>query len=116
MFAHGETVTVLTASYEEDPYSGDLVQSWEWTPTEVDVPNVLVGDGGSTEPLAADRNAVDSDFDLIFQPPITVTPTPQDRIVVRGLVCDVVGRPFLQMWGSSPGEAGMVVKVKIREG
>lgn len=117
MFAYGETVTVLSAGYVEDPYSEDLVQSWDdVSPTESEVPNVLVGDGGSTEPLAADRNAVDSDFDLIFQPPVTVTPTPQDRIVVRGLVCDVVGRPFLQMWGATPGEAGMVVKVKIREG
>jgi hypothetical protein len=116
MFPHGETVTVLTAGTTTDPYSNETTQSWEVTPTSVDVPNVLVADGGSIEPVQEARNAVDSDFDLIFQAPVTVTPTPQDRVVVRGLTCEVAGRPFLWKWAATPGEAGLVVKCKIREG
>ncbi|WP_028637725.1 hypothetical protein [Nocardioides sp. URHA0032] len=124
MFAHGETVTVQTAGTVTDPYSADTVTAWElgdgqeWTtePTEVDVANVLVGSGGSTEPSEAARNAVDSDFDLIFQPPITTVPTAQDRVVVRGLVCEVDGRPFAWRWAASSGDAGAIVRVSIQEG
>jgi hypothetical protein len=111
----GETVTVLTAGTVADPYSGETVASWD-NATEVDVPNVLVADGGSVEPLQDARNAVDSDFDLIFQPHVTVAPTAQDRIVVRGLTCEVAGRPFLWKWPGSGDEAGLVVKTQIREG
>ena len=111
----GETVIVQTATTVADPYSGEQVPSWS-SPIERVVSNVLVADGGSTEPEQDARNAVDSDFDLIFQPPVTTAPTAQDRVKVRGLVCEVVGRPFLWKWPGSGEEAGMVVKVKIREG
>lgn len=124
MFAHGETVTVQSPGTVTDPYSTDTVTAWtldegqEWTtePTEVDVDNVLVGSGGSTEPTEVARAAVESDFDLIFQPPITVTPTARDRIVVRGLTCEVDGRPFRWAWAASGGDAGLVVRCSIKEG
>lgn len=116
MFAHGETVTVLTAGTIHDPYSDEDVPSWDVDPVETPVDNVLVGAGGSTELTEAARDAVDSDFDLIFQPPLTTVPTAQDRVVVRGLVCEVDGRPFAWKWPASPGDAGMVVRVSIREG
>lgn len=121
----GETVTVQSPGTTTDPYSGDPTTAWTlddgqtWTtePSEpIPVDNVLVGSGGSTEPLEVARNSVDSDFDLIFQPPVTVTPTAQDRIVVRGLTCDVVGRPFRWTWPGSGGDAGLVVRCTIREG
>lgn len=114
MFPHGETVTVLTAAYDNDPYSDELVQSWEWSPVETPVPNVAVADGGSLEPVEADRNAVDSDFDLIFPPDAVVTA--QNRVVVRGLTCDVAGRPFLWKNPFTGWTPGLVVKCKVREG
>lgn len=114
MFPHGESVTVLTAGYDDDPYSEDLEQSWEWSPTEVVVPNVGVASGGSSEPLEQARNAVDSDFDLYF--PASAAVTSQNRVIVRGLVCDVVGRPFLWTNPFTGWTPGLVVKAKIREG
>lgn len=123
-FAYGESVTVQSPGTVTDPYSDDTTtawtldegQEWETEPSEVTVDHVLVGSGGSTEPLEVARNAVESDYDLIFQPPITVTPTAHDRIVVRGDVCNVVGKPFRWDWAASGGEAGLVVRCSIREG
>lgn len=114
MFAYGETVTVQTAGTATDPYSGDSEPSWDAEPTEVGVEHVGVADGGSLEPAEMARNEVDSDFDLIFPPDATVTA--QNRVVVRGLVCDVVGRPFLWSSPFTGWTPGLVVKAKIREG
>ena len=109
----GETVTVLTATPVLDPYSGETTGiSWD-TPTEVDVDDVLVGSGGSSEPLIDARNPVDSDFDLFFQTLEPIPVTSANRVRVRGLDCDVAGRPFLWRMG---GVGGWVVKVKVREG
>jgi hypothetical protein len=116
MFTSGETVTIQTAGAVLDPYSGQTTNTdWD-NPIEVIIPNVLVGSGGSTEPTEMARAAVDSDFDLIFQPPYTVLPTAQSRVVVRGLVCEVDGRPFEWRWAASPGVAGTVVRASIKEG
>ncbi|NUR79980.1 MAG: hypothetical protein HOQ21_05990 [Dermatophilaceae bacterium] len=115
MMFYGESVVVRTAGTVTDPYSGQAVPSWDATPIERTVDNVLVADGGSTEPQQDARNSVDSDFDLIFQAG-SVPPSAQDRVVVRGLVCEVAGRPFLWRWPGSGDDAGTVVKVKIREG
>lgn len=123
-FPYGETVTIQTAGTVVDAYSGETVAAWdldedqEWAtePSSADVANVLVGSGGSTEPTEAARAAVDSDFDLIFQPPYTTVPTAQSRVVVRGLVCEVDGKPFAWAWAATSGEAGLVVRASIREG
>lgn len=115
MFAHGETVTVLTAGLEEDPYSGEFVPSWEWMPSEREVQGVAVADGGSVEPLQPGRESVVSDYDLIFwgeDPGVTH----DNRVIVRGITCSVVGRPFPWPWVFTGGIAGTVVKVKIVEG
>jgi hypothetical protein len=116
MFVHGETVTVLTAGEVVDPYSGDSVEDWD-SPTEVIVNRVAVAMGGSlgsSEPLQDARNQVESDFDLLFPPSATVTA--QDRVVVRGLTCEVVGRPFLWRNPFTGWTPGLVVQAKLREG
>lgn len=123
-FQFGESVTIQSPGTVTDAYSGDPIAAWDlpagqtWTtePTETTIPNVLVGAGGSTEPTEVARAAVESDYDLIFQPPYTTLPTAQDRVVVRGLVCTVDGRPFSWRWGASPGDAGTVVRCSIKEG
>ena len=112
MFAHAEPVVVQTPGTITDPYSGDDVSSWD-SPAER--PELAgVADGGSTEPLQDARNAIESDFDLIFDHDPGVTT--QDRVVVRTLVCEVVGRPFLWRSPFTGWEPGTVVRVKIREG
>lgn len=91
MFPHGETVTRLRATNVIDPYSGENVEDWS-VPTTKDFLNVVVAPGGSTEPLSADRQSVESDYDLIFEPGADITA--RDRLVVRGGVCHVEGKPF----------------------
>lgn len=114
MFAFGEKITVLTAGYDDDPYSGELVQSWEFAPTGIDWPNVAVADSGSVEPLNVARTPVDSDFTLYF--PSEATVTSDNRVIVRGLTCEVVGRPFLWSNPFTGWTPGLVVQCKIREG
>lgn len=107
----GETVTVLTATITTDRY-GNTVQSWD-TPSETPMENVLVGSGGSSAPLMDARTPVDSDFDLFVQTLEPIAVTTSNRIRIRGLDCDVAGRPFL--WSMS-GVGGWVIQAKIREG
>lgn len=114
MFPYGETVTVQSAAIETDPYSGEDSLVWDDFPAEEDVEGVAVADGGSLEPLTEARNPVDSDFDLFFPPDAVVTA--QNRVVVRGLVCDVAGRPFLWRNPFTGWTPGLVVQAKIREG
>jgi hypothetical protein len=104
-----ETVTRLRGVPVLDPYSGD-VTGLEWPEPPVDplpIEGCLVGDGGSIEPLRDARNSVESDFGVLA--PSGADVTAADRLVVRGLTCQVVGRPF--DWGK-----GMTINAKIAEG
>ena len=114
-FPHGETVTVQTAGTVTDPYSGQPVPSWDVPlAAEVPVENVGVADGGSLEPLQDARNAVVSDYDLLFPPTAVVTSS--NRVVVRGEVCEVVGRPFLWRNPFTGWTPGLVVQATLSEG
>lgn len=114
MFAFGESVTVQSPAGRYDKYADETVfDDWE-NSTSRTVAGVAVADGGTSEPSEVARNEVDSDFDLFF--PAGDTVTAQDRIVVRGLTCDVVGRPFDWRNPFTGWTPGLVVKVKIREG
>jgi len=109
---YAESVDVITAGTTTDPYSQSTVTDWS-TATER-IESCAVAPGGSTELSQIARDAVDSDFDLIFDhdPGITA----QDRVRVRGLVCEVSGRPFEWRSPFTGWNAGTVVQVKIREG
>ena len=111
-FPHAEPVTIQTPGTVTDPYSGETVTDWA-TYTERDE-YCAVAPGGSSEPTIVDRNAIDSDFDLIFgyDPAITAT----DRVVVRGLTCEVNGHPFAYLNPFTGWEPGTVVRVSVREG
>lgn len=115
MFAHGETVTVLDATLVVDPYSGEPTGEQDWsTPTTRTVDQVAVADGGSLEPESVARNEVESDYDLMF--PADDPITSASHVIVRGVTCDVVGRPFLWRSPFTGWTPGLVVKVKAREG
>lgn len=112
MFAFPEPVTVQSPGTTTDPYSGELVTDWT-TPTSRDE-SCAVAPGGSTEPNLLARDAIDSDFDLIFDHDPGVTSS--DRIVVRGLTCEVDGHPFSYRSPFTGWEPGTLVRAKIREG
>lgn len=115
MFTHPEPVTILTAGTDENPFSGEPSESWEVALGATQrVDHCAVAPGGSLEPLMDGRTPVDSDFDLLFDHDPQATST--NRVIVRGLTCNIVGRP---MWWRSPfsgWDAGWVVQAKIREG
>lgn len=114
VFAHGETVTRLRATKILDPYSQEESDpDWDF-PAELDIPNCGVAGSGSTEPLIDARNAVDSDFDVFM--PAGTDVTAEDRLRIRGLVCDVAGRPFDWRSPFTGWAPGVVVQAKIREG
>lgn len=113
-FPYGETVTVLTAGTEVDPYSGVSKPSWDVSPTSVAVDGVAVALGGTTEPTQDAQNSVQADFDLFF--PTGATVTRFNKVVVRGATCNVVGVPFLWTNPFTGWEAGLVVQAKFEEG
>lgn len=112
-FPHGETVVVLTAKTKTDPYSGETMPDWS-NPTQTSVPGVGVASGGSLEINTSGDNITDSDFDLIFPPDAVVTA--ENRVIVRGLTCNINGRPFLWRNPFTGWTPGLVVKAQIREG
>lgn len=121
MFSFPEPVTILSPGTVTDPYSDDATTSWElpdgmtWTTEPADRAEACaVAPGGSTEPTQVARDAIDSDFDLIFDHDPGVSPA--DRVVVRGLTCEVDGRPFSYRSPFTGWEPGTLVRVKVREG
>lgn len=114
MFAHGETVTVLTAGLDQDPYSEDYAASWEWAPTELEVQGVGVEPRPSQEPAQEARNAVTSGFTLYF--PAGTEITPQNRVVVRGGTYEVLGEPAVWRSPFTGWAPGVVVQVERVDG
>ena len=114
MFAHGETITRLRGTPVTDPYSGEAT-GLDWgTPGELVIEGCGVASGGSMEPLTDARNSVESDFDVIA--PIGVDVTAADRLVLRGLPCQVQGRPFDWRSPFTGWAPGALIRCKIVEG
>lgn len=113
MFAHGETVLRLRGGTSTDPYSGDPTTDWS-TSDLLRVEGCGVAAGGSLEPEQDARDAVTSDFDIVM--PAGTDVGAADRVVVRGLTCEVVGRPFEWRSPFTGWQPGMVVRAQIREG
>jgi hypothetical protein len=106
----GETVTVLVAGTETDPYSGEETPSW-------DVPHASETDARTLappEPRPADeqvqdaRNSVTSGWTLYL--PVDTPVTAYDRMRVRGIEYPVQGTPA--MWH----DVGLVVQCYVTEG
>lgn len=104
----GETVVVLTAGVEEDPYSGEFVPSWEWAPAEREVVTIApLEPRPSSEPTQQARNALVSGWTLYL--PAGDPITSENRVRVRGVDYPVQGQPA--DWG-----AGVVVQAFKTEG
>lgn len=114
MFPHGESVTVLTAGTENDPYSNDPVSSWEVEPTPVVVPGVGVEPRPSDEPTQEARNAVVSGFTLYL--PTGTEIGPQNRVVVRGGTYEVLGEAAEWVNPFTGWAPGVVVQVQRVDG
>ena len=112
IFPHGDTVVRQRATTTTDRY-GNTTEDWS-NPTEVQIKGCAVYAGATSEPLMDARVPVDSDFTVLAPPGSDVTSS--DRLVVRGLACDVNGRPFEWRSPFSGEDFGLAVGVKIREG
>lgn len=114
MFAHGETVTRVRAGRKTSRYNAEATDL-DWSAAgEVDIPGWLVAQDATSEPAEVGRAAIDADFTLYRSDPADITSL--DRLVVRGLTCEVVGRPFEWVSGLTGWRPGQVVKCKVREG
>lgn len=115
-FLYGETVTRLRAAEMSDPYSSIPKPDWNVPPaSQVDIDDWGVDDSKSAEPLEAGRaEMVVTDFVLYRDEPADVLPG--DRLIIRGLTCDVVGRPATWRHPMTGWDAGFVVRANLVEG
>ena len=119
IFAHGETVTVRRAVPVDDG-RGNQVLDWP-NATSAPHPGCAVAQGtrGSqgvqgSEIFTGDRDAIVSDL-IVFMPPGTdVVAT--DRMEIRGLDYEVVGKPFEWTSPFSGTAFGVVVYCNRVEG
>lgn len=111
---HGETVTRIRPAAASDPYSGEDTELDWASATSTDLPGFAVAPGGFVENEDPDRSSVDIAFTLYG--PYAADIEPLDRIVVRGLTCEVSGKR--QDWRNpfTGNEAGCVVEVRKRAG
>lgn len=105
----GETIVVLTAGYDLDPYSSEPTQSWEWAPEEREVVTLAPAEPRpSSEPTQEARNSVVSGWTLYL--PAGDPIGPHNRVRVRGEEYPVQGQPADWMG------AGVVVQAFRTEG
>lgn len=106
----GETVTRLRATATLDPFSGENTDlDWD-DPNELEIPGVAIAPGAFVESETPDRTRVDVNFTLYCAFGDDIEPL--DRVVVRGLTCEVIGQR--QDWRSpfTGLLAGSVVEVR----
>lgn len=108
-----ETVIRQRATAVVDPYSGQETAK-DWTVTDDRPFDAIVWDSKTTDPLIAGREPVDSDFTCSL--PYGADVQPADRVVVRGQVCEVEGRPFDHRCPFTGVEEGRIVYASVREG
>lgn len=109
-YAFGETVTRLRATAATDPFSGeDTALDWD-DPGTLDIPGIAVAPGAFVENNTPDRTRVDVSFTLYGDFGDDIEPL--DRVVVRGLTCEVIGQR--QDWRSpfTGLQAGSVIEVR----
>jgi len=97
-FPYGETVTVLRATYELDPISGEPSGNPDWSnPTSTDYTGCAVGMGPTGEQYNVGFTATDIS-QTVYMPYEDIDIASTDRVVVRGITYEVLGQPF--QWSS----------------
>ena len=113
-FPYGETVTRLRGAAVSDPYSGESTGT-DWSdPDSLDIDRCAVALGSSDDPNLVARDAVVSDFTVYAPPGSDILAS--DRLVIRGLTCEVVGRPFDWRSPFTGWQPGLAVKANVVEG
>lgn len=109
---YGETVIRQRAAVITDPYSQEATgEDWE-NPVELSIPFVAVDDTRSTELRQVDGDTTIVDYVLYADPGYDVVDT--DRVVVRGDVCVVVGKPSSLTNPFNGERPGMVIGANIQ--
>lgn len=112
----GETVVIVrTSPGGKDQYGDDLPATVERIPVD----DCIVADGAegswASEPAVPGRTPVTTDY-LVLPPADAPEVRHTDQIEIRGLLCDVVGRPFLWRNPLTGTEFGQTVRANAAEG
>lgn len=111
---HGETVTRLRATPVLDPYSNEATGS-DWDdPDTLEIPRCAVDDSKTRETNDTTRNAVVTDF--VVWPDAHYDVKSGDRLVIRDLTCEIVGRPSTPVNPFNGDAPGMEVFANVWEG
>lgn len=115
MFPAGETVVRVRGAAVLDPYSNETTAiDWDDAP-ESDIEGCTVWAGSSDDPVQDQRpDMTVSDYTIAAPASADVVST--DRVRVRGLLCEVVGRPFLWRSPFTGWEPGLIVKANVVTG
>ena len=110
----GETVTRKRATPVLDPYSQEVTEL-DWTTTiDLAIPRCAVDDSKTRETFDTNRTAVVTDF--VVWPDGQYDVTAKDRLVIRGLTCEIVGRPSTPRNPFTGDEPGMEIYANVWEG
>lgn len=114
-FPNGETVTRVRAPAVADPYSGEA-SSFDWDEaTETDITDCAVWAGSTGDPTQDTRpDMTVSDYTIAA--PATADVLATDRVRIRGLLCEVVGHPFLWRSPFTGWEPGLIVQANVVTG
>jgi hypothetical protein len=111
---HGETVTRLRATPTLDPYSGEETGA-DWDdPDELEIPRCAIDGSRTREVNTTDRDAVVTDY--VIWPDAQYDVRSGDRLVVKGLTCEVVGRPWSPENPFNGDAPGMEIFANVWEG
>lgn len=111
---HGETIIRLRATPTLDQYSGEQTGTNWTTPDTLGVPRCAIDDSKTRETNTTDRNAVVTDF--VIWPDAHYDIQSGDRLIVRGLTCEIVGRPSTPVNPFNGDAPGMEIAANIWEG
>lgn len=109
----GESVVRRRAALVADEYAtvgGAPAQRLDWSsPSDLSI-TVMVAGAGTDDPILDGRAPIDSDYTLYAEHGADFAA--DDRVVVRGVECEVQGIPFAWAGGSW---SGLVVRCKARQ-
>lgn len=112
---HGETVIRKRATPVLDPYSQEVIDlDWKTLLPDLEIPRCAVDDSKTRETNDVNRNAVVTDF--VVWPDAQYDVTPADRLVIRGLTCEIVGRPSTPSNPFTGDRPGMEIYANVWEG